>query len=82
MSEHHEPYSIIVGQDEHKWPDEEIAYKDVVAFYLQDGGAKSNEYLVKYSDGPKVNPHGTLSPAGQVIVKNGMHFRVSGTGES
>lgn len=82
MSESKESFAIIVNQDEHKWPNEEIAYNDVVAFYLQDGGAKSNEYLVKYSDGPKANPRGTLSPGGQVMVKNGMHFRVSATGES
>lgn len=82
MNESHESFSIIVGQDEHKWPTAEIAYKDVVALYLQDGGATSNEYLIKYSAGPKGNPSGTLAPAGQVMVKNGMHFRVSGTGES
>jgi hypothetical protein len=82
MSEHQETFAIIVGQDEHKWPKEEITYNDAVAFYLQDGGAKSNEYLIKYSEGPKQNPSGTLSPAGQVKVKNGMHFRISGTGES
>jgi hypothetical protein len=82
MSESHESFSIIVGQDEHKWPNEKIAYNDVVALYLQDGGATSNEYLIKYSEGPKVNPSGTLSPTGHVMVKNGMHFRVSGTGES
>ncbi len=82
MSESHEPFSIIVGQDEHKWPNQEIAYNDVVAFYLQDGSPKSNEYLIKYSEGPKANPSGTLAPEGRVMVKNGMHFRVSGTGES
>jgi Multiubiquitin len=82
MSESQESFSIIVNQDEHKWPNEKIAYNDVVALYLQDGGAKSNEYLIKYSEGPKANPRGTLSPGGQVMVKNGMHFRVSGTGES
>jgi hypothetical protein len=82
MSDSHESFSIIVGQDDHKWPNEEIAYNDVVALYLQDGGATSNEYLIKYSEGPKGNQSGTLSPAGQVMVKNGMHFRVSGTGES
>lgn len=82
MNAPHESFSIIVNQDEHKWGDETIGYNDVVAFYLHDGGTNSNEYLIKYSDGPKVNPHGTLAPAGQVKVKNGMHFRVSGTGES
>lgn len=82
MSEPNDISSIIVNQDEHKWPKDDITYNDVVALYLQDGGSKSNEYLIKYSEGPKVNPTGTLAPNGQVVVKNGMHFRVSGTGES
>jgi hypothetical protein len=82
MSEHDKLFTIIVGQDDHKWARQEISYSDVVAFYLQDGGSNSNEYLIKYSQGPKENPSGTLPPAGHVTVKNGMHFRVSGTGES
>lgn len=75
-------FTIIVGQNNHKWGAEEIRYDNVVAFYLQDGGASSNEYLIKYSQGPKENPTGTLAPSSHVLVKNGMHFRVSGTGES
>lgn len=82
MSEHQKTFSIIVDQDEHKWSNDQIGYNDVVALYLQDGGEKSSEYLIKYSGGPKENPSGTLSPAKPVLVKNGMHFRVSGTGES
>lgn len=82
MSESNQSFSIIVNQDEHKWPKEDISYDDVVALYLQDGGSKSTEYLIKYSEGPKVNPSGTLAPNEQVVVKNGIHFRVSGTGES
>jgi hypothetical protein len=73
---------LIVNQDPHKWTQETISYADVAALYLSDGGAPSNEYLIKYSGGPAHNPSGTLAPGSQVEVKNGMRFRVSGTGES
>ena len=62
--------------------EQEIAYIQVVDLYLGSGGKPSNEYLVKYSHGPVENPSGTLPPGQKVIVKDGMRFRVAGTGES
>ena len=59
-----------------------ISYDEVVALYLSDGATTSNEYLIKYSHGPSQNPSGTLAPGNSVRVKDGMRFRVSGTGES
>ncbi len=73
---------VFVNQDEHKWKKEEISYDEVVALYLSDGATTSNEYLIKYSHGPSQNPSGTLAPGNSVRVKDGMRFRVSGTGES
>ena len=75
-------FKIIVNQDEHDVDQKEISYARVVDLYLGSGGASSNEYLVKYSHGPSENPSGTLAPGQQVKVKDGMRFRVSGTGES
>jgi hypothetical protein len=74
--------SIWVNEDKHKFERAKIAYDEVVAFYLGDGGAPAAEYLVKYSKGPPENIKGTLAPGNKVVVKNGMRFRVSGTGES
>jgi hypothetical protein len=56
----------------------------VVKLYLGSGGKPSDEYLVKYSHGPAENPSGTLAPGEKVKVKvkDGMRFRVAGTGES
>ena len=54
----------------------------MVELYLGDGGKPPNEYLIKYSRGPAENPSGTLPPGGKVKVKDGMRFRVAGTGES
>ncbi|MDY0885381.1 multiubiquitin domain-containing protein [Dongia soli] len=73
---------IFVNQDEHEVGKEKIFYDEVVAFYLQDGGATSTEYLIKYSRGHSDNVSGTLAPGQKVMVQDGMRFRVSGTGES
>lgn len=74
--------AIFVNQDEHDVTKEKISYDEVVAFYLNDGGSQSNEYLVKYSRGHSANVSGTLAPGHEVMVQDGMRFRVSGTGES
>ena len=74
--------NIFVNQDEHTVNKEKISYAEIIAFYTQDGGAASNEYLVKYSHGHSDNVSGTLTPGKEVMVKDGMRFRVSGTGKS
>jgi hypothetical protein len=74
--------SIFVNTDEHDVEKKEISYARVVELYLGSGGKPSNEYLVKYSHGPAENPSGTLAPGEKVKVKDGMRFRVAGTGES
>lgn len=74
--------TIVVNQDEHTVNKEKISYSEVVALYLQDGGAASAEYLIKYSRGHSSNVSGTLAPSAEVMVQDGMRFRVSGTGES
>lgn len=77
-----ETYDIFVNGDEHRIDTQEITYARVVDLYVGSGGKASNEYLVKYSHGPVQNMSGTLPPGQKVMVKDGMRFRVSGTGES
>jgi len=74
--------TITVNQDDHEVAKEKISYEEVVALYLADGGSGSTEYLIKYSRGSSGNVSGTLAPGNEVMVKDGMRFRVSGTGES
>jgi hypothetical protein len=74
--------NILVNGDDHEIDTEEITYARVVDLYVGSGGKPSNEYLVKYSHGPVQNPSGTLPPGQKVKVKDGMRFRVAGTGES
>lgn len=75
-------FKIFVNEDEHEIDTHKISYVRVVDLYLGEGGAASKEYLVKYSHGPSENPSGTVAPGQEVKVKDGMRFRVSGTGES
>jgi hypothetical protein len=77
-----EVFSIFVNTDVHDVEEREISYTQVVELYLGSGGKPSNEYLVKFSHGPVENPSGTLASGQKVLVKNGMRFRVAGTGES
>lgn len=74
--------TITVNQDDHEVAKEKISYQEVVALCLSDGGSGSNEFLIKYSRGHSGNVSGTLAPGNEVKVKDGMRFRVSGTGES
>ncbi|MBR2535756.1 MAG: multiubiquitin domain-containing protein [Hyphomicrobium sp.] len=74
--------TITVNQDNHEVAKEKISYEEVVALYLSDGRAGSTEYLIKYSHGHSNNVSGTFAPGNYVVVKDGMRFRVSGTGES
>lgn len=75
-------FDILVNGDDHEIDTKEITYVRVVDLYLGSGGKPSNEYLVKFSHGPAENPSGTLPPGQKVEVKDGMRFRVAGTGES
>lgn len=74
--------NIFVNSDEHEVNEKHISYARIIELYLGGGGQPSNEYLVKYSQGPKENPKGTLAPGQTVKVKDDMRFRVAGTGES
>jgi hypothetical protein len=82
MNDEKGKFKIYVNQDQHEIDTHNISYQRVVDLYLGEGGNSSNEYLIKYSHGPSENVSGTLAPGQEVEVKDGMRFRVSGTGES
>lgn len=75
-------FEIFVGDDRQEIDTQTITYERVVDLYLGEGKPPSKQYVIKYSHGPLENPSGTLAPGEEVTVKNGMRFRVSGTGES
>lgn len=73
---------ILVNGDEHQVETRDITYTRVVDLYVGSGGKPSNEYLVKYSHGPRGNVSGVLAPGQKIEVTDGMRFRIAGTGES
>jgi hypothetical protein len=74
--------SIWVNENSHQVEKEKISYEEIVQLYLGAGEPPSAEYIIKYSKGHSSNVSGTLTPQKDVMVQDGMRFRVSGTGES
>ena len=74
--------TIWVNENEHEVDKDKISYEEIVALYLGAGEPPSAEYIIKYSKGHSDNVSGTLTPGKEVKAKDGMRFRVSGTGES
>lgn len=74
--------TINVNSVDHQVPHEKISYSAVVELAFPGGSAGGAIYIVKYSRGASDNDSGTLAQGGEVMVKDGMRFRVSPTGES
>ena len=75
--------TIIVNGTPHEWPKGDITYAQVVTLDVPDYPQHPEiTYSVKYTNGPRNKPEGTLSPGGSVKVKDGMIFSVSPTGQS
>lgn len=72
--------TISVNTVEHEVPRQKISYSTLVAIAFP--GASGTNYIVKYYKGNSENSTGTLPPGGEVMVKDGMDFRITGTGES
>ena len=81
--EDHKTVTIVVEGTPHKWPEEYIAYEQVVTLDVPDYSQNSQfTYTVRYKRGPRNKPEGTLSRGGRVKVVEGMVFSVSRTGQS
>ena len=72
--------TIFVNTVEHEVPHQKISYATLIAMAFP--GAVGNNYVVKYYKGNSDHPTGTLAPGTEVMVKDGMDFRITGTGES
>ena len=82
-AEDHKTVTIIVEGTPHRWPEEYISYIQVVTLEVPDYPQNPQiTYSVRYKDGPRNKPEGTLSPGGSVKVREGMNFSVSETGQS
>ena len=81
--EDHKTVTIIVEGTPHKWPEEYITYAQVVTLEVPDYSPDSGiTYTMRYKQGPRGKPEGTLSPRNTVKVREGMTFSVSSTGQS
>lgn len=72
--------TIFVNTIEQVVPHQKISYATLIAMAIP--GATGTNYIVKYYKGNSDNLTGTLPPGGEVMVKDGMDFRITGTGES
>jgi Multiubiquitin len=75
--------TIVVNGSPHGWCLKTITYAQVVTLDVPDYPRHPEiSYSVKYKHGPHQRPEGTLSPGGEVKVKDQEVFSVSPTGQS
>lgn len=75
--------TIVVDGSPHEVNNGKITYAEVVTLAYADYPQHPEiTYSVTYKKGPTPNPEGILSPGGHVVVKDGMVFNVSRTGQS
>jgi hypothetical protein len=72
--------TIFVNTVEHVVPHQKISYATLIS--LAFPGATGANYIIKFYRGNSDNLTGTLPPGGEEMVKDGMDFRITGTGES
>jgi hypothetical protein len=81
-SEKHKLVTISVNSVDHQVPHERISYEAIVELAFPGASTSGAIYIVKYSRGSSDHETGTLLQGSDVMVKDGMRFRVSPTGES
>ena len=81
--EDHKTVTIVVEGTPHEWPEEYITYAQVVTLEVPNYSQHPEiTYAVRYKNGPRNKPEGTLPPGGTIKVREGMIFSVSETGQS
>lgn len=75
--------TIVVDGSPHEVNKGTIRYAEIVTLAYADYPQHPEiTYSVTYKKGPTPNPEGILSTGGHVVVKEGMVFNVSRTGQS
>lgn len=75
--------TIVVDGSPHEVNKGTVTYAEVVTLAYADYPQHPEiTYSVTYKKGPSPNPEGILSSGGHVVVKDGMVFNVSRTGQS
>ena len=79
----HGTVTIVVDGSPHEVNKGTVTYAEVVTLAYADYPQHPEiTYSVTYKRGPNENHEGTLAPGGSVMVKDGMVFNVSRTGQS
>lgn len=72
---------IFVNGTPYDYHKEKVTYEQIVELaYIPGHGSLG--YIVKYSNGPRQNPSGLMSPGTEVYVRNKMDFNVKSTHQS
>ena len=75
--------TIIIDGTPHEVEKEKFSYAKIVTLAYPDYPQHTEiTYSVMYKKGPNSNHEGTLAPGGAVMIKDGMVFNVSRTGQS
>lgn len=75
--------TIVVDGSPHEVNKGTVTYAEVVTLAYADYPQHPEiTYSVTYKKGPTPNPEGILSSGGHVVIKDGMVFNVSRTGQS
>lgn len=72
---------IFVNGTPHDYDKEKVSFEEIVELaHVPTQGAAG--FVVKYSNGPRQNPKGLMSPGTEVFVRNKMDFNVRSTHQS
>jgi len=75
-------YCIVINTRDFDWNKRTITYEEVVRLAHPDFNPDSCIYTVKYTNGPKQNPQGSMSAGDFIYIKNKIKFHVTPTNKS
>lgn len=83
MNKEKKEVTIVVNGTPHQVEKERITYEEVVTLAFPDFPQHPERtYSVTYKNGHGNKPEGILSPGSNLLVKDGMQFKVKHTGQS
>ncbi|NDV70267.1 multiubiquitin domain-containing protein [Dysgonomonas sp. 25] len=75
-------YTIRVNGDEKEWKKNVISFEEVLSLAFPAINHDQIAYTMKYSNGPRQNPNGSMDKGDIIYIKNKMIFNVTETNRS
>lgn len=75
-------YTIRVNGDEKEWKKNVISFEEVLSLAFPSINHDRTAYTMKYSNGPRQNPNGSMDKGDIVYIKDKMIFNVTPTNRS